>query len=493
MALKHNIIANYIGRVYLIVIGIVMVPFYLHYLGAEAYGLVGFNALIDGWMIMLDLGLSPTISREVSKTLATNKPKEKENFKYLFHSVEFIFIILSITAIASIVLGSNWITNSWLNVEKLDKNSVSYAISLIGIMVGLRFLSILYKSGITASEEQVWYNKANITLSSLRYIGAFLLIKYISNDFKHFFEYLLAIVVLEFIVYSFKFYSIMNIGGFRLYFSLEKIKPIIKFAISIGYTGGIWIFITQLDKLLLSNILPLKEFGYFTIVAIIANAVIQISEPIHYAILPRLTALYSQKKMQELFKTYKNATLLLAIVAFSVGGVVSIYSYQLLYSWTGDIEASKWGKDILFWYVLANSLLALTTLQVYLQIAYGKLKLNVIYHTIALFLYSPLVFIVAYNYSVVNIAQLWFSFVLLTFIVWMPIVHKTFAPKIHKEWLFKIILPIFISTSTYLWILNSLNLDFSQNRAILFATLLLIGAGLLAVNYLISRVFYSLK
>ena len=65
--LKKNIIANYIGQFYLIVIGIIMLPFYLEYLGAEAYGLVGFFALMQSWMVLLDMGISPTLSREVAR------------------------------------------------------------------------------------------------------------------------------------------------------------------------------------------------------------------------------------------------------------------------------------------------------------------------------------------------------------------------------------------------------------------------------------------
>jgi SAM-dependent methyltransferase len=37
MTLKKNIIANYFGQFYVLIISIVMVPFYLKYLGAEAY------------------------------------------------------------------------------------------------------------------------------------------------------------------------------------------------------------------------------------------------------------------------------------------------------------------------------------------------------------------------------------------------------------------------------------------------------------------------
>ena len=47
MSLKKNIFANYLSQIYAAVIGVVMLPFYIRYMGAEAYGLVGFFALLQ--------------------------------------------------------------------------------------------------------------------------------------------------------------------------------------------------------------------------------------------------------------------------------------------------------------------------------------------------------------------------------------------------------------------------------------------------------------
>lgn len=66
MSVKSNTIANYIGQIYMMLIGIVVTPLYLQHLGAEAYGLVGFFALMQAWMNLLDLGLSPTLGRQAA-------------------------------------------------------------------------------------------------------------------------------------------------------------------------------------------------------------------------------------------------------------------------------------------------------------------------------------------------------------------------------------------------------------------------------------------
>ena len=46
MSLKFNIAANYASQLYTTLIGIVLVPWYLRYMGVEAYGLM---ARLFGW------------------------------------------------------------------------------------------------------------------------------------------------------------------------------------------------------------------------------------------------------------------------------------------------------------------------------------------------------------------------------------------------------------------------------------------------------------
>jgi O-antigen/teichoic acid export membrane protein len=50
MSVKTNTIANYIGQIYMLVIGMAVTPLYLQYLGSAAFGLVGFFTLMQAWM-----------------------------------------------------------------------------------------------------------------------------------------------------------------------------------------------------------------------------------------------------------------------------------------------------------------------------------------------------------------------------------------------------------------------------------------------------------
>ena len=67
MSVKRNIVANYAGQLYATLIGILLVPLYVRYMGVEAYGLVGFFTMLQGWFMLLDMGLTPTLGREAAR------------------------------------------------------------------------------------------------------------------------------------------------------------------------------------------------------------------------------------------------------------------------------------------------------------------------------------------------------------------------------------------------------------------------------------------
>ena len=118
MALKKNTVANYVGQGYTLAVGILVMPIYMQFMGAEAYGLVGFFSLLQSWMILLDMGLSPTLARQVAYA------KGRENgfifFNRLLKSFEFIFFITSACVVTVIVFTSDVIATDWINAQTLN-------------------------------------------------------------------------------------------------------------------------------------------------------------------------------------------------------------------------------------------------------------------------------------------------------------------------------------------------------------------------------------
>ncbi len=480
--LKHNVIANYIGQFYSIFIGIFLLPFYLKYLGAESYGLVGFFTMLTSWMMLLDAGLSPTLSRESARL--KDKPDGLIKLKKLVRSIEALFFIISIAIFLIIFHFSSFIAQVWLDIKELSPTLVADCIKIMGVMVALRWFVSFYQGCVIGFEQQVWLNIYKVVINTLKFVGAFLLIKYVSNDIWHFFIYQFFIALIEFFVIRYKAYSMLPKGTFILP-SIAPLKEVAPFALSIAYTAGIWTIFTQLDKLLLSHYIPLSEYGYFTLVVVISGAILQLSNPINQAILPRMTSLLSNNKEKEMLDVYHKSTQFISIFIFSVVAIVGYFSYELLYAWTGDEKASSWAAPILFWYALGNGILSILAFQYFLQFAYGNLKYHVRFNTIFPLIALPVIFYAISNFGAIGAAITWFLIQLVTFLIWPPFVHSKFAPTIHKDWILKDILPSLLITVIFVVFVSKFGIDFSTlNRFEIILTLFGYGAVLLILNAL---------
>lgn len=489
ISITLNTISNYIGQGYSITIAAITTPFYLQYLGAEAFGLVGFFLVLQNLLNLLDMGLSTTLVRQVA--YARGQIGGFEKFQNLLKSFEMIFFVISFSSVACIFFSKNWLAHGWIKSVALNPDDIAYCINIMGLIIGVRFFSTLYRSGIIGFEDQVWINKASVIINSLKYIGSFLILVYISNEIRYFFEYQLVIGVLEAVFLGKRFYyNLPSIDSAINCFKIDwdALRAILPFALGIAYTSTILIVVTQFDKLLLSGVLSLEDFGYFSLITLIAGAVLNLSTPVFMAFLPKMTMLASKGNLKEMVDVYVNMTQVITWISFSSAVLIGIFPREILYSLTGGENAFVWGHEILFWYVLGSAIFVLGTFQYYLQNAIGTLRLYVIGSTLSFVIMVPLIYFVTIKYGALGAGQLWFAFGSIWFLGWTSVVHRKLVPGFHLKWLLKDLLPIllFIGFLSCLLRIN-IDIDVNKSRLVVAAETLAIGIAFLLVTSICVR------
>lgn len=93
MSLSRNIAANYAAQIYVSLVGIVVIPLYIRFMGAEAYGLVGFFALLQTCFNLLDIGLASTITRETARY--RGGATDALTYRTLFKALERFFVAVA--------------------------------------------------------------------------------------------------------------------------------------------------------------------------------------------------------------------------------------------------------------------------------------------------------------------------------------------------------------------------------------------------------------
>ncbi len=433
--LKRNLIANYLGQGWSALMGLIFVPVYIRYLGIEAYGLIGVFASLQAWFVLLDMGLAPTLSREMSRFSAgAHTPK---SINTLLITLERVYLAVAIVIFIILAAKAPWIANGWLNVIHLDISIVIQALQVTSLVIAFRWMATLYRSAINGLQYMVWLNAFSSIASTLRGAGVILVLAYVSPTIGAFFIFQLVVTAFEVLVLVVRVRKYLPARPVDCGFSWIALKSVWEFAASMMLLTLLSILLTQIDKLMLSKLLTLENFGYFTLATAVSGVVIMITGPICNVALPKLTEAYAREDKGQLEKYYREFTQLLIITTVPASLVISLFSGQLIMLWTHDQITSDAVATILTFWVIGTGLNAIMHMPYYLQIAAGKMKANITFNVAALFFMIPLYFYLVPKFGALGAAYAWIGINASYFLGLAYFVHKSIFNKPMISWYIK--------------------------------------------------------
>ncbi len=480
MSIKKNIFASYASQIYVTLVAIFIVPMYVRYMGAEAFGLIGLFAVIQAWFQLLDIGLTPTMARETARFCGG--AIDGLSLRRLLRALEGIFAGGAVLGGLGMVAASGVIARSWLNVQELPLTEVQHALSLIAVVVALRWVSGLYRGAIMGFERLVWLGGFNIAVATARFAGVIPLFIYVGTSPTEFFAYQLAVSLLELAVLVMQTYRLLpKVKTLqRVPWRWEPLRGLLKFSLSIAFTSSAWVLVTQTDKLLLSKLLPLTDYAYFALAVLVASGVGIISGPVSSALLPRLTRLATEGDEAGLIRVYRNATQLVGVVAIPSALVLAFFPEPILWAWTGDADIARRAAPVLTLYALGNGFLALAAFQYYLQFAKGDLKLHLIGHAMFVGLLIPALTWATWQYGVIGAGYAWLASNSAYFLFWVPRVHARFIKGLHTKWLFQDLGGMILLTTVCAALARGL-VKWPQERVPVIFAITMVSVGLLVL------------
>ena len=443
MSLKKNILANYISQIYVAVIGIVLVPLYIRYMGAEAYGLVGFFAMVQAWFQLLDIGLRPTLTREAARF--KGGVTDAQSFRRLVRVLEGIFTVVALIGALGMISMAGTIASRWLKVQQLPLNQVKMAITLMAIIVALRWICGLYRGAISGFERLVWLSNFNIIIATMRFVLVIPIFLYVGTTPIHFFGFELLVSIVEFTGLAFETYRLLPRieGGHGKPWDWQPLRAVLKFSLGVAFTGSIWVLVTQTDKLVLSRLLPLPEYGVFILAVLAASGVTMLTGPISMALMPRMTRLQAEGNEAGLVAVYRNATQVMVLIAAPATMVLACFGYRVLLLWTGNPALAIKAAPVMALYAIGNGILTVTAFPYYLQFAKGELRLHILGNALFVVVLIPSLIWLTIHFGMLGAGWAWLASNLLYLMIWVPRVHNRFLPRgVHFRWLLTDILPI---------------------------------------------------
>jgi O-antigen/teichoic acid export membrane protein len=403
--IARNLFANYSGQVWAALMGFAFVPFYVRHLGVEAYGVIGVFGAFLAWLTLLDAGLKPAIGREMARF--TGGAIDPESTWDLLRSVEWVCLAVALIICGATLAASGWLATSWVKAEGLKPQAIAEAISYMGFIAAMKFVEGVYSSCLSGMQRHVSMNAVAAGLATIRATGALAVLVWVDNSLSAFFQWQLAISIFSTVLYRHIAYRAMPVPRRPPRFALMELQKSWRFAGGMLMLTFLGLLLTQIDKLLLSTLISLEDFGRYTLASLAAGALFTLISPISVTFLPRLTQLHAAREDRAFATTFHRGAQLVAVVGGGVAATLIFNSEAALLVWLQDRDLARQTSALLSLLLLGNLMNGLCHMPYQALLAHGKTRPSILINAVAALILIPLIFLLVPHHGAVGAAAIW--------------------------------------------------------------------------------------
>jgi len=470
-----NTAANYVGSLWGAAVAIVFVPVYVRYLGMEAYGLIGVSATIALILALSDFGISAALTREMAREW-----KEEEDIcegRRALETLARLFIPLSIVFGSLVVVAAPYIATSWVRSSGLSVSVVETSLRLIGLLAVFQLVSAFYSAALLGLQRQVLSNVIAVATTTIQAAGAILLLEFYSADIVTFFSWQTGLAAVTAIMLAVIVNLVVPGRGKYGGFDGKLLRKIAGFALGMSGISLLTIVLTQTDKVVMSKLLSLEDFGYYSLAALVATSLKRLFGPLFAAVYPRFTEIARNSDAESLERLYHLTSQAMTVVVLPASLILMLCSAEVVFIWTGDAGISSRIRLLIALLVFGTALNGLAQTPYAVQLAHGWTRLALLTNSLAALVFVPSTYFLGKYWGGEGAAVAWVVLNVIYVGIQIPIMHRRLLRGSLKRWYLRdILLP---GTAAVVPIVGALPLMASMagNR---FALFCLISVAFLA-------------
>ncbi len=443
---KRNVIGNLLAKLLVAGLSFVFVPIYLHLLGAEGFGLIGLYVSLQAIVSLLDMGLSPTLMRELARLSASPGAENDQEARDLVRTLEVIYWLIGVGICIGVVALAPWITHRFVHPVNLPPGAVVQTIAIIGLIMLFQWPDSFYSGGLLGLQKQMTLNLIRVGTALLQGFGALFILRYVSNTIQAYFGWLVVVWFLQTVALVICLWRALPRSAKPPRYRNELWRKVA------GYTTGLTgiaitaIILTQLDKMVLMANLSLAAFGFYMLASNTSNTITFVVNPIFSAVFPRYTQMATVEDEAGLSQFYHRTCQFLSLILMPLTVMGVLFSHELLMLYLHDTAAVASIQLLFCLMLIGTALNCAVTLPYGLQLAYGWTRLSLYKNILAVALFVPSLLFAVRHFGTVGAASMWIALNAGYFLFEIPVMHRRLLRREMGGWYLRdIALPLLLS------------------------------------------------
>jgi O-antigen/teichoic acid export membrane protein len=432
LSLHVNTLANVVGRVWNAALGVFLIPIYVKLLGVESYALVGIHATLQTIFGLLDLGLGAGLNRELARLTATGADDHQR--RDLLATFDLIGLAAAAIIALSLFAMAPIIAFRWVNAQDLDRHVIVDAIRMMGVIIGLQVPIGFYHGGLNGLQRQVLYNVVSVSMNTIRGVGAALLLASVAATVRVFFGWQICITVAAAAVSAILTHRLVDGSAGRGRAAREYFTRVWRYssgwlANSVGVN-----LLGQADKLILSRMLSLRDFGYYTFASYGALLLWNLVAAVSSAFFPRFNGLIARGDETGLAAEYRRGNQTLAAVLIPVSFVILFFPREILLLWTRDAALTAATASLLAIFAAGMTAVGMANIAYTIALCEGMFRTTMKVTAVLAAIWVPAMWLATREYGAVGAATVW-ALMNASWIAIVPLLQRRHLPGEGWTWL----------------------------------------------------------
>lgn len=480
--LTRNIIYSLCGQILIVLLGFVSVKYIFGRLGADALGIIYFTITFNNLLgRVLDLGICSTTVREVAAHIDSEPDYVHDLIRTasLFYWGAFFLLGLAIYAL------SPFLVQKWINLDEMDAGTAIYVLRFLGIASLVALQQSFYMSIFRGLQRMEFNNVIDVVINIVRQFGT-ILILIMGGSLIQVVYWISASYGLSVFLYLIVLLRFFPLKALAPGYSLSVIKRNRKFASIMTLQTILGGIISQIDKIILSKVMPIGMFGYYTFAYGNVSRGMLIADAISLAAYPSFSALYQAGDRKALLTQYRK---LQDLLCFSTGPIFALIPFALvpLFSFMLNHEAAKLLLVPTTLLCLGFYLHGALRIQHNFAVASGKPGIAVKTNLLAVLTVTPMSIVLIYYFGMTGAALYWILYNVFNAIYAIPKISKECINIRAQEWYIQVSKSLLLIGSVYgiAWLSLTIINDYSiisLTVAYLIATAIFLAASYKMMN-----------
>lgn len=337
VSLRTTIAANYAGAAASAVAPLLALPCYLAQLGPQHFGLIAFMTALQGTLNIVDAGLSQALVREVAGRRGAGAATPPNELADLVLGCERLYWGVAAVAAAGLLLVSDVLVRHWLQIGAgLDAAARVAVCGGIALFL-CQFPGSLYRSVLVGTDRQVQLSATTTVAVVARHLGGVLLLT-VSPDILTYVLWQVAVACLETAARAALAWRAVS-GPRRLAkWNPALLSSMLPTVAGLGLASVIGALTAQLDRLFLSGMVSIDDFGRYAIASTVAMGALQLVYPVMQALMPRTMS--AANRPAQTRHLYIDTIMGLGLLALAAAALYLVAGHWLLERWLQNPQAA---------------------------------------------------------------------------------------------------------------------------------------------------------